>query len=239
MSLHAKTLRLMLKSVSPRARAARMKQFETLMQIRPGQRVIDLGGSTKIWKFVDTPLNVTVVNLESQRIDEFTYGAHRFTIVRGDATGLRDFPDGSFDLVFSNSCIEHVGGADQQAAFAREVRRLAPSYFVQTPSIHFPVEAHTGLPFWWYYPESVRRSMIQRWERQRPAYGAFIAGTRVLTRPTLEELFPDAEVHAERVLGLVKSHILYRKGPERPAYAQQPTSSLALGGERASRGIAG
>lgn len=225
MSLHSRILRMMLRAVSPRARAARMKQFEQMMQIKPGLRVIDLGGSTKIWKFVETPLNITVVNLESQRIDEFTYGAHRFTIARGDATDLREFADDSFDLVFSNSCIEHVGDGDKQAAFAQEVRRLAPSYFIQTPSIHFPVEAHTGLPFWWYYPQAWRQAFIRRWRRRRPAYGEFIAGTRVLTRERLQTIFPDADLHSERVLGMVKSYIACRVGAVRKKPA--PTALTA------------
>lgn len=207
MSLHSRALRLMLKSVSPRARAARMKYFEDVMQVKPGQRVIDLGGSTKIWQYVSTPLNVTIVNLEGQNIDDFTYGMHQFRIVRGDATNLIDFPDGSFDIAFSNSCIEHVGDGEHQAAFAREVRRLAPSYFVQTPSIHFPIEAHTGLPLWWHYSDAVQQSFIRRWRKQRPVYGEFIAGTRVLTPSTLSTLFHDAELRVERVFGFTKSHI--------------------------------
>ena len=227
MSLHSRILRMMLKAVSPRARAARMKQFEQFMQLKPGQRIIDLGGSTKIWKFVDTPVNVTVVNLESQRIDEFTYGAHHFTIARGDATDLAGFQDNSFDIVFSNSCIEHVGDSGKQAAFAREVRRLAPSYYIQTPSIHFPIEAHTGLPFWWYYPEAVKQAFIRRWKKKRPAYGAMIAGTRVLSRSTLESIFPDGEIRRERVLGLVKSYTARRRGVAGTEGGQAETASPA------------
>jgi hypothetical protein len=47
-----------------------MQQFETLMGLRPGMRVIDLGGSTKLWRNIRTPLNVTVLNLATQPIDE-------------------------------------------------------------------------------------------------------------------------------------------------------------------------
>lgn len=73
-----------------------------------------------------------------------------------------------------DSCIEHVGPSMNQAAFAREVRRLAPSYYVQAPARGFSIEAHTGLPFWWYYPTGMRTRLIKRWQARRPAYGAFI-----------------------------------------------------------------
>jgi predicted SAM-dependent methyltransferase len=56
----------------------------------------------------------------------------------GDATDLGTWEDDSFDIVFSNSVIEHLETLEAQAAMAREVRRLAPSYWVQTPTSGFP-----------------------------------------------------------------------------------------------------
>lgn len=211
MSLHHRFLKTVLKAGSPRARAARMKSFVEIMKLRPGQRVLDLGGTTKLWRLVDTPLRVTVLNLDEQRIDERRYGEHEFTIVRGDATDVKAFGDGSFDLVFSNSCIEHVGPPEKQAAFAREVRRLAPSYWVQTPAMGFPIEAHTGLPFWWTYPTAVREGLIRRWGQTRPDYAEFIAGTCVLSRRDLRRFFPDARITPERFMGLTKSHTAWRR----------------------------
>ena len=52
----------------------------------------------------------------------------------------------SYDVVFSNSLLEHVGGHAQRAALAREVRSLAPRHWVQTPYRYFPLEPH------WLFP---------------------------------------------------------------------------------------
>lgn len=208
--IHARVLQKILTTFSPRAREARLRHFVSTMKIQAGQRVIDLGGSPGLWRFVDVPLDITIFNIEKQEKDERCRDSHRFTFMLGDATRATELQDNSFDIVFSNSCIEHVGPPIKQAAFAREVRRLAPSYYVQTPARSFPIEAHTGLPFWWYYPTAVRSRLIERWQARRPAYGEFIGGTRVLRRPELERFFPDAWIDTEKVLGLTKSYTAWR-----------------------------
>ncbi len=43
------------------------------------------------------------------------------------------FKDKSYDIVFSNSVIEHVGNLEKQKQFADEVQRVGKSYFIQTP----------------------------------------------------------------------------------------------------------
>ena len=74
----------------------------------------------------------------------------------GDATNLSEFPDGSFDVVFSNSVIEHLQTFGNQEAMAREVRRLAPVFWVQTPNFWFPVEPHFLTPAWHWLPVAAR-----------------------------------------------------------------------------------
>jgi hypothetical protein len=203
--------RKILVKAGPKARQARMAHFVEIMKPKPFQRVIDLGGTTKLWRFVDVPLDVTILNLPGQSIDRKQYGEHRFTLITGDATKAPEIEDNSFDIVFSNSVIEHVGPPEKQAAFAAEVRRIAPAYFVQTPSIHFPLEAHTGLPLWWYFPKVLRRRIIEHWRRTAPHFAEFIEDTRVLKRSDLQRFFPDGTIEPEKVLGVTKSYMIWRK----------------------------
>ena len=182
------------------------------IHLEEGMKVIDLGGSSMIWQYVDVPLEITFVNLT---FDEHTSPSsdqamhHNFTYLVGDACNV-EARDGSYDFVFSNSVIEHVGNVDQQRRFAHEVKRLAPQYWVQTPAVWFPLEAHTGMPFWWFYPASLRSYFINKWREKLPAWTDMIEGTTIVRLGDLKSYFPDASIATERSLGIVKSYSAYR-----------------------------
>jgi Methyltransferase domain len=195
----------------PAARGRRMARFEEIFALPPGTRIIDLGGTSEIWNLVRTPLDITIVNLPGADARKKSLKSHhRFTFVEGDATRLHEYADNSFDIVFSNSVIEHVGGEENERKFASETRRLAPSYFVQTPSVYFPIEVHTGMPFWWIIPRFIRARVHKRWEKTLPAWNEMIAGTTVLSRHQLQSYFQDGTMGTERVLGIPKSYYVYR-----------------------------
>jgi ubiquinone/menaquinone biosynthesis C-methylase UbiE len=70
-----------------------------------------------------------------------------FTAFVGDGRSMPQFEDHQFDIVFSNSTIEHVGSIDDQRAMAREIVRVGRKYYVQTPNRYFPIEPHFVFPF--------------------------------------------------------------------------------------------
>jgi len=182
------------------------------MNLRPGMKVIDLGGAPMIWQFIDTPLDITFLNIKHEAhhsAEESLVKHHKFSFITGDACET-DLPSQSFDLAFSNSVIEHVGDKNRRAAFAKQARRLAPKYWVQTPAIYFPIEAHTGMPFWWYYPESMRQRLIKSWRKELPDWTEMVEGTTIVKRKELQEVFPDANIVSERALGIVKSYVCLR-----------------------------
>jgi Methyltransferase domain len=192
------------------ARQRRMQQMIGMCEPRPGISVLDLGGKPGTWNHPSLPpMNITILNLPGN-IEVATRSQHSFSYLEGDACDVVGIASGSFDFVFSNSVIEHVGGPARRQTFANEVRRIGRSYWVQTPSIWFPIEAHCGMPLWWFYPDSWRGALIERWRRKLPAWTEMVEGTTVVKRSEMESLFPEATVLVERVLGIPKSYIVVR-----------------------------
>ena len=74
--------------------------------------------------------------------------------VQGDACAL-PFADESFDVVFSNAVIEHVGDVERQRLFVGEALRVGRRVFLTTPNRWFPIEVHTRLPLVHWLPEAV------------------------------------------------------------------------------------
>ena len=216
-SVRLKAFYRFLPRVSAFFRRRRMRKFAGILKIKPGTRVLDLGGAPVIWENVSVPLDITLLNLPggvSQTDLEILQGPglrhHTFHVIEGDACNVAQFGDRSFDLVFSNSVIEHVGPPTKQAEFAREVLRLGKSYRVQTPSKWFPIEAHSGMPFYWFYPEWLRAALMRSWRKRFPAWwGDLIGTTRVLSRRRMAELFPKGRTRAEYFLGFPKSYVSY------------------------------
>jgi len=193
-----------------RRRRARMAKFVSNMNLPTGSRIIDLGGTPDIWGELGKEYAVTLVNLPGT-VPESRWRAMGFECAAGDATDLRHaFSDQSFDCVFSNSVIEHVGDEARQEAFAAEVRRLAPCYWVQTPDPRFFVEAHTGIPGYWQLPPPVRIWIGNRYRRRLPAFMEFIDSTRPLSRRRMKSLFPNSQVWCERYFGWPKSTTVYK-----------------------------
>ena len=207
-------------------RRRRMKKFTDITKIKAGTRVLDLGGTPWIWEHVPVPLQITLLNLpngispgQAEVLESPSLKHHTFHLIEGDACNVEQFGDHSFDLVFSNSVIEHVGPATKQAEFAREVIRLGTSYWVQTPSKWFPIEVHSGMPLYWFYPERLRASLIRGWRKRLPAWWVdYIDGTRVLSRRRMAELFPNGATSVEYFFGFPKSYVSY-SSPE-PAQIQ-------------------
>ena len=74
--------------------------------------------------------------------------------VQGDACSL-PFRDDSFDVVFSNAVIEHVGGRERQQRLVEEALRVGRRVFLTTPNRWFPVEVHTRVPLVHWLPDAL------------------------------------------------------------------------------------
>jgi hypothetical protein len=150
----------------------------------------------------------------------------RFHWKPGDARQLQ-FADNSFDICYSNSVIEHVGGPEDWEKFANEIRRTAPAYYVQTPNYWFPVETHQVSLFLHWLPQRIERRLVRylsvwglaTWETQENI-DKWLAYNNLLTKRDMARLFPDAEIIVERFLLLPKSLIAVKRGRPRPSQAE-------------------
>jgi hypothetical protein len=208
--LRIKLFYFLIAPFSAAMRRRRMRRFVECMSLRDGLRVLDLGGQPEIWAHVPHTLHVTLLNLPGAHQSTMP-SPHTFERLDGDACNARQFADSSFDIVFSNSVIEHVGPHPKRAAFAAEARRLGKAFWVQTPAIWFPIEAHSGMPFWWFYPRALRARLLRRWDKTLPEWSQYIRETRVVAREELLRLFPGAHIQVERVMGIPKSYIAWSR----------------------------
>ena len=206
--LRITTFYALLLPYSKRARTKRMRLFAALIGVRKGLRILDLGGQPMIWDSIAEKIDLTIVNLPGVAGQSIP-SQHAIRYIEADACALHNLDQRSFDVVFSNSVIEHVGEAERRQAFAAQARRLGKSYWVQTPSRWFPIEAHCGMPFWWFYPARVRQSLLARWRRTLPDWTRMVEETTVLSKAELQQLFPEATILTEKSLGIAKSYIAY------------------------------
>lgn len=185
--------------------------------------IADLGGEWWYWKIIDRGFlrrnRVSIHLINPGPVTPAEVDPELFTVLPCDACNLRHIPDRSFDLVHSNSVIEHVGDWSRIVAFAAEARRLSSRYYVQTPNFWFPLEPHFGMaPFIHWLPEPVRVQLMLRFRlgpiptRTVSEAVAKSQSARLLSMPAFRSLFPDARIIRERVAGLTKSLIAVRDG---------------------------
>jgi len=212
------------KSIEFKFRAQRFAEVRRIIQAVLDEKghaeILDLGGTEKYWligeDFIQANrhrLHFTVVNNEEQTIEQ----ADLFTFKAGSATDPALYAGRQFDLVHSNSVIEHVGVWRDMEMFAANTRRLAPRYYVQTPNYWFAYEPHFRFPGFQYLPESVRAALIMRFSlgffkriTSREEADEIIYHHRLLSTRQMRRLFPDAKVSHEKLLGLNKSIIAIR-----------------------------
>ena len=219
--LGARVRRRFVESPTSLGAQARARRWELIGHRFPDlaeMSVIDLGGTVEWWQRAPVrPRRVVVVNL-------FEPGASDdadLVPVVGDACAAGAALAGagieeSFDLAFSNSLIEHVGGHSQRVALAEQVHTLATYHWVQTPYRYFPVEPHYLFPGMQFLPVRARAEVAVWWPLQhtRPATRtdarSEVQWTELLGISEMRTYFPDSEIVKERLAGLVKSLVAVR-----------------------------
>jgi hypothetical protein len=203
-------------SLAARLRRKRYERFQSLIRSVPRPiRILDVGGTQGVWNIIGfegrADVQITLLNLYAVE----TSGSNIRSVV-GDARNMQQFETGAFDLVFSNSVIEHVGGPDDMKRMADEIKRVGKRYFIETPNRYFPVEPHFLFPFFQFLPFTIRTMLLQNFRlgycRRRPERADAeqeVRSIRLLSGTELKRLSPEAVIERERLCGLTRCLLAY------------------------------
>lgn len=178
-------------------------------------RILDIGGTESFWVnrgFANNKdYEITLINLRIEDVKSSNIASEI-----GDATDLSKYNDKEFDVVFSNSVIEHLYTKENQKKMANEVMRLGKNYFIQTPNRFFPIEPHFLFPMFQFLPRKLKiflltKTKIVRGKKYELDYAENrINEIKLLDKSELMKLFTPAKIYKEKFFGLNKSFIAYK-----------------------------
>ena len=172
--------------------------------------ILDLGGKINFWEnrglTGNNDFKITVLNIESE-ISNYS----NIKTVNGNVLELKDFKENSFDIVFSNSVIEHLYNFENQKKMAVEVLRIGKNHIIQTPNKYFFIEPHYIIPFFQFYPKKIqfeiltktKLSRLKKWDKKFAKQ--YLEEIRLLTLKEMKEIFPASKIYKEKFLGISKS----------------------------------
>ena len=201
-------------------RRKRFAFFKSLIQSAPDTlNILDIGGTLEFWVnsgFLADLLQIKEINITLLNIKEYQSNHPNIKTAIGDATNLKQFRDGEFDIVFSNSVIEHLFTYENQLLMAAEIKRISKRFFIQTPNKYFPIEPHFQFPLFQFLPLSIKVILIRNFKlgwRNKAATKEQAVKTvteiRLLGKKELNKLFPNSKIYQEKFFGLTKSLTAY------------------------------
>ena len=210
--------------VHQRFRASKIQAFLGLVGDCSRASLLDVGGNAgmngEFLSLYRSFARVTTVNisLDHQPVPP------EINISRVCADGCNlPFPSSSFDWIFCNAVIEHVGDFNRQRTLAAEIRRVARcGYFVTTPNKWFPLEQHTYMPFYQFMPRPIQRRVL----KYAPGYKNWdvMSEVRLLSFREMQSVFPEAVIHRTNL----RNSILASHRKLTPAEDQVPVFPLSL-----------
>lgn len=202
-------------SLGSKFRNKRMQLFLNCIQNLPKPlKILDVGGKEQTWisiGFNDNPdFEITLLNLTVQETS-----ASNIKSVVGDGTNMSSFSENAFDIVFSNSVIEHLHTKENQRKMADEIQRVGRYHFIQTPNKYFFIEPHYLLPFFQFVPRKtayqvLTKTKLSRGKKWDPNFAnAYLDEIRLLSLREMKHLFPKSKVLKEKFVLWNKSFILH------------------------------
>ncbi len=202
----------------------RSRMFRAFVaSLRRPVRILDLGGTAEMWsRWQVTAADAFAITLLNHHRHDPTQRQATVTQPfihdrRGDALQLSASDLAAFDVVFSNSMLEHLPSPADQAALARFIAATGLPYFIQVPNKFSPVDPHFPhplVPFFALYPKPWQARLLTwsalgsggragsiEWARQQ------FAAYHPLGRRDLRRLFPQASLRTQWTFGLPMSII--------------------------------
>ncbi|HYE17407.1 MAG TPA: class I SAM-dependent methyltransferase [Tepidisphaeraceae bacterium] len=214
----------MFRVVSDRSRRRKIQMFYDIMRPRAGTRILDVGGEAgdaagntiqpnkQLIDSYPTKSNITLINLFFPDVQRAQKAVPELKTVCGSGLQL-PFADKSFDICYCNAVIEHVFNFENQHLFAREIMRVAKSWFVTTPNRWFPFEPHLRLPLVTWLPQGVQHKIGYKFGylhiKKKYGSGADRTDICLLSRRKLKQLFPTSRVVRNGVPGFTPTFIAY------------------------------
>ena len=176
--------------------------------------ILDVGGKINFWEnrglAGNNDYKITVLNIEKEKSNY-----SNINCLIGDATNLNQYKNKSFDIVHSNSVIEHLYNFNNQKKMASEIIRVGKKFIIQTPNKYFFIEPHYLLPFFQFLPKSMKffiltktkMSRLKRWDKEFAKQ--YIKEIRLMNLKELKTLFPNCNVYYEKFLGMNKSFTVH------------------------------
>ncbi len=189
-------------------RKKRMDKFQKNFKVNDETKILDLGGGWFNWSFIHQQPKVIFVNIIKPKENE-----KKLNWIIADGCYL-PFKNQAFDIVYSNSVIEHLANYENQQLFASECIRVGKRFYVQTPNKWFPVEPHLIALFIHWFPKGLQLRLIPYlsvwgWiaHPSKNRCEILLSEVRLLTEKEMIQLFPEGSLWREKFLGLTKSLI--------------------------------
>jgi len=190
-----------------------MRLFLDSFSPRQDESILDIGGTPYNWNLIGWKNKIVLLNITSH---SDTACPNNFIFVTGDGTDLQ-YPDKEFDIVFSNSVIEHVGSSQNQMKFSAEISRVGKRVWLQTPAREFFFEPHYLMPFIHWFSKKTQKKFIRNFS----LWGLLSRPSQQLVNDTVDEinllgyneiknLFPDYVIKKEKFLFMTKSYLVIK-----------------------------
>lgn len=156
-----------------RLRQARYERIMDLLEVAPGDRILDLGCGPGPRSLAAFNRENEIVGVDLLDEDEVTVGQPNFSYRRLDATDLHVLPDRSFDVAVSLGMLEHIRPRERLLAAIRETQRVAGRYCFVVPHRYAFLEPHFFLPLFPLWPGWLKTFLSKRFrlgtQERRPA----------------------------------------------------------------------